>query len=91
MIIIQEIIYIDDMYLPVILENNDTWYPVSYINKTFLNRKKISSQGLKHYEKYLQKKQIDYSFLNNFMNVQIVNCLNQEGIKLWLSNLKIEL
>ena len=82
----QEEILIGEVKVPVIRENGELYYPISFIMSKVL--KKTGQQGLQQeYSTYIKKHKIDYG--KDTGGIQNVNCINEEGLKVALSNSKI--
>jgi len=78
----------DWIRIPVYTDDMDVeWYPMSYINQKVLGRIKLTGSKLtKSYGEYLKKIELYYADQNY---PQQASCLNIDGFKLWLSNVKI--
>lgn len=83
----QEEILIGEVKVPVIREDGELYYPISYVMDKVL-MKKTGQAGLQQeYSIYMKKHKIDYG--KDTGGIQNVNCINEEGLKLALGNSKI--
>ncbi len=83
----QEEIKIGDVNVPIIKDNNDIYYPISYLMDKVLF-KKTGVVGLqKEYSQYIKKYEINYGINNG--SIQEVNCISKEGLKEILRHSKI--
>lgn len=81
----QQEIYINNIKVPIIIDNGVIYYPVSYIMGKILLKKTNTISICNSYEQYINKYNIDYG--NN--NIQEVYCISENGLKLVLSDSKL--
>ena len=75
----QEEILIGEVKVPVIREDGELYYPIKFIIEKVL--KKTKQHGLhKEYSQYIKKFKINYGSAA-YGGTQIVNCINEEGLK----------
>ena len=83
----QEEILIGEVKVPVIREDGELYYPISFIMSKVL-LKKTGQQGLQQeYLMYMKKHKIDYG--KDTGGIQNVYCITEEGLKLALGNSKL--
>ena len=84
---VQERVLIGEVSVPVIREDEITYYPISFIMEKVL-LKKTGQQGLQQeYSQYIKKLKIDYG--KDTGGIQNVNCVSEEGLRKALNNSKI--
>jgi len=76
----QEEILIGEVKVPVIREDGELYYPISFITKKILLKQTSQNQLHKEYSKYIKKFKIDYGS-NVLGGTQDVNCINEEGLR----------
>lgn len=77
-----------DIKIPFLIDENEKWYPISYINKHILLRGK--GNPIKNtYQKYIKQININYDVILGVGGIQEVSCVNEEGVKKWFSSLNI--
>lgn len=83
----QENITICKVIIPTIIKDSVRWYPISYVYEKILLKNQKSVH--KKYNEYIIKASINYSYLGTCNNVQNVKCINEDGLKLLLNNVRV--
>ena len=83
----QEKRLIGEIVVPVIRENDITYYPISFIMEKILLKKTRVATLQKEYSQYISKHRIDYGIDTG--GIQNVNCITEYGLKEVLGNSKI--
>jgi len=76
----QEEVLIGEVKVPVIREDGELYYPISFITKKILLKQTSQNQLHKEHSKYIKKFKIDYGS-NVLGGTQDVNCINEEGLR----------
>lgn len=77
-----QIITIDGVDIPFVIENEDKYFPVKYVFEKFLLKSYINLYNKEEYKPYIKKCVIDWTFKGTVP--QESNCMNIEGWKLYL-------
>lgn len=87
----QELIEIGEVLVPVIINDDVKWYPMTYISDKVLLRKggMTGKQVREKYRDYIKKLEIDFTFIDYNAGSQISNCITSEGLNNFLLNSKI--
>lgn len=80
-------IVLDNITIPYWTEGTCEYYPIKYLLEQFLLKSNSGIYNKNMYKPYIKKILIDWSFKNTVP--QECNCMNIEGWKLYMSNIKI--
>jgi len=84
----QEEILIGEVNVPVIREDMELYYPISFIMSKVLLKKTGQNNLQQEYSMYMNKYKINYGS-SALGGTQEVNCVSEEGLKLILGNSKL--
>lgn len=84
----QKEIEINKVKIPVIIEEKDAWYPISYIGSKVLLKELAGNQLIRNgYGEYIKQFNIDYG--ENTGGIQNTYCISEDGLKKILMNCKL--
>ena len=84
----QEEVLIGEVKVPVIREDGELYYPISFVMSKVLFKKTDQGGLHKEYSQYIKKYKINYGS-SALGGTQEVNCVSEEGLKKILDNSKI--
>lgn len=86
----QKEIRINEVFIPVIEEGGEIWYPISYMGSKVLLKSLTGNQLIENgYGEYIKMFEVDFRKVVNTQGTQNTYCISEEGLKIVLNGSKI--